>query len=120
MILHEMSHRFPPHSGRCQFFEWISFNIKLSNMASCCPAAVCKQIARGGQKLFELGVLILQRLQLPSIAHIHTPKRPFQLKIVALPMACLRHRSATVTLLSCSRNIPMMQPARHREKAGKL
>jgi hypothetical protein len=58
MILHEMSHRLPA-----------GVTIFLSDILQ-------HQIIQHGigQKLFELGVLILQRLQLPSIAHIHAAK----------------------------------------------
>ncbi len=90
------------------FFELISFNIKLSSMLSIVPLAVCLQTARGASSFFNLAFSSSSCFSLRASLTSMPPSRAFHLKNVALPIACLRHRSATVMPLSCSRNIPII------------
>ncbi len=82
MLFNKMSHSFPLHSGRSHFFKLISFNIKLSSMLSASNFLSLE---------FSSSSCLSLRASLTSMP----PSRAFHFKNVALPIACLRHRSAT-------------------------
>ncbi len=108
VILYEVHHSFPLGCGRHHFFELISFNIKLSSMLSIARRRFAFKPREGASSFFSLAFSSSSCFSLRASLTSIPPRRAFHLKNLALPMACLRHKSATVMPLSYSRDIPII------------